>query len=63
MGGYFNHKYVSGIPTFEFTVPKGELLRLEQFFQFTPHRWGKRQQVNQCVRLRKPGTLQQRQPI
>ena len=54
---------VGGIPTFEFAVPKGELLQFELDFQFPPNRLGKRQQVNQCVRLRKPGQLQLGEPI
>ena len=33
----FHHRYVSGIPTLEFAVPKGELLQLElDFHSFSP---------------------------
>ena len=59
----FHHRYVSGIPTLEFAVPKGELLQLELDFHSFPNRWGKHQQDNQCVRLWKSGQIQLRHTI
>ena len=60
---HFHHRSVSGIPTLEFAVPKGELLQLEPDFHLFPNRWSKHQQVHQRLRLRKFIKIQQRSPV